>query len=286
MPRPPPLTADEVARERKMLRELKAMRKNELALSTLSKKRTRVPKIDDDNPFCTDRQLQDDIALAAFNKNPQLNAKRTPFTTPRTAQNPHNHTDIRVPPQRQPHVFHDANSSHVAVSFPAYHASISIAKPYAASTRRSSPPTQHEAVKKPITFGHRPTSASRHFNPVTSELNASAAFAKKKPLRQTGGIAIGMSAESLKGLLHQSVVARSKTESDESPNANRMQSPGQGRSCLNEAGNDAIAALEKGFDTRQYMAPKLKKESILNTPTDASVGEILAKYRKLAVGLS
>ncbi|RHY32794.1 hypothetical protein DYB32_002242, partial [Aphanomyces invadans] len=40
---------------------------------------------------------------------------------------------------------------------------------------------------------------------------------------------------------------------------------------------------EKGFDTRQYMAPKLKKESILNTPTDASVGEILAKYRKLAL---
>ncbi|ETV82099.1 hypothetical protein H257_05609 [Aphanomyces astaci] len=293
MPRPPPLTADEVARERRMLKELKIMQKHELALSTLSKKRVREPKVDEDNPFCTDRQLQDEISLRNFNKNPQLHTtKLSPFATPRT-QNPHNHTDIHLPPERLPHVQinKEQNSASLAVNFPAYNASMTIATQRHPSRSKASPSTQH-SLKKPVTFGHRPTSASRHFNPVTSELNASAAFHNKLPRKQARGVAIGMSADRLKALLNSPPPqSHSTAESNPSTTPDKADHTHTGNSWKAQCNEDDtltnLAVLEKGFNTRQYTAPKLKKESILNTPpTDSSVGDILAKFRKLAVGLN
>ena len=43
------------------------------ALSSTTAKRHRVPQVDVDvNPFCQDRQLDDELALMALNRNPQL----------------------------------------------------------------------------------------------------------------------------------------------------------------------------------------------------------------------
>ena len=45
------------------------------ALSSSTAKRYRVPAVDlDENPFCQDRQLADELALMKLNKNPQLHA--------------------------------------------------------------------------------------------------------------------------------------------------------------------------------------------------------------------
>jgi len=61
------LTRDEIDREKKMLQELKRMK--EYPLSTMSRKRVRVPKINlTDNPFCEDRQLADEKYLQKVNK--------------------------------------------------------------------------------------------------------------------------------------------------------------------------------------------------------------------------
>ncbi|KAF0691378.1 Aste57867_17374 [Aphanomyces stellatus] len=305
MPRPPPLSAAEVARERKMLRELKEMRKRDLTLSTLSKKRLRVPKADDDNPFCSDRQADDEASLHEFNRNPQLHVRPKFLMSPRALrENPHNHTDMRGTPIL-PHVrvvvvdgtattSTDTTTDSPAYSFkfPAYHGAIAVERKHISTIkmlqRRSySSPSGEDtsgATKKPVTFGHRPKSASRHFNPVTSELNASAQTLPRrletKALAQAGGVAIGMSAERLKALLHPPRGAVSVPAADATAEA------WVEKDHDDEAEMEAKKALEKGFDTRQYASPKPHMESILNTPTDASVGDILAKYRKLAVGLN
>ncbi|CAK4788730.1 unnamed protein product [Aphanomyces euteiches] len=286
---------DDAARERRMLRELKQMQRHELALSTASKKRLRIPKPADDNPFCTDRQLDDKHMLREFNKNPRLHAAPRLLVSPRTLrENPHNHSDINVPPQL-PHIriTNNQQGSSVAVQFPAYRATIQVPKRHSSAVNLLQQRATSQG-KPPVTFGHRPTvsrpnqalshrllqSASRYFDPVTAELNASAAphqQAKPKRIAKAGGAAIGMSAESLKALLH----------------------PPRAVPCVEPSTDELVALaddddektkreLEKGFNTRLTVMdiPKLRKESILNTPTDASVGELLAKYRKLAVGLT
>ncbi len=62
------LTDAEIEREQRMLTELRAMRRVPHSLSTLSKKRLRIPRADDDNPFCAERQVTDASSLARFNK--------------------------------------------------------------------------------------------------------------------------------------------------------------------------------------------------------------------------
>ncbi|CAK4079213.1 unnamed protein product [Aphanomyces euteiches] len=261
---------DDAARERRMLRELKQMQRHELALSTASKKRLRIPKPADDNPFCTDRQLDDKHMLREFNKNPRLHAAPRLLVSPRTLrENPHNHSDINVPPQL-PHIriTNNQQGSSVAVQFPAYRATIQVPKRHSSAVNLLQQRATSQG-KPPVTFGHRPTvsrpnqalshrllqSASRHFDPVTAELNASAApHQQAKPKR----------------------IAKAEPSTDELV------------ALADDDDEKTKRELEKGFNTRLTVMdiPKLRKESILNTPTDASVGELLAKYRKLAVGLT
>ncbi|OQR88088.1 hypothetical protein ACHHYP_07576 [Achlya hypogyna] len=248
------LTEAEREREQRMLMELREMRRQPAAFSTLSKKRLRVPQADADNPFCADRQVADASSLARLNKNPQLNAPTGRGSTVRV--NPRNHSENRV-------------TSPAAALFPAYAPSL--------PTRQSAGDVlrQHAAAKalivdskRPIvTFGHRPKSASRSFDPASLRLNAAAeGSATQKPAPAN----VGMSAASLRALLHP-------------PQPKAQAPPVPPPESLEQAPD--LALLERGFNNRQHIPTKLRAESILNVPTDASVAELLQKYRKLAVGV-
>ncbi|OQS02980.1 hypothetical protein THRCLA_21277 [Thraustotheca clavata] len=213
-------------RERRMLAELKEMKKHKLPLSILSKKRVRVPQADQDNPFCSDRQLADATQLQRINKNPQL------YQHTSTTQIYQYHLQIN---QVQKLVFSSVLSTE---------------------------------VKKPvITFGHRPQSASRHFNPTSLRLNASAENSKAP--KETH-VNIGMSADSLRSLLSKPE-RKSQSKSHIEPNTNEK--------------TKQLEALERGFNVRPEYTPPGRASSILNVAPDASVGELIQKYRKLAVGL-
>ncbi|KDO32594.1 hypothetical protein SPRG_19463 [Saprolegnia parasitica CBS 223.65] len=244
------LTDAEIEREQRMLTELRAMRRAPQTLSTLSKKRLRIPRADDDNPFCAERQVTDASSLARFNKNPQLHA---PPPSPPKAH-PRNHSDNRGSAQVK------------TVLFPAYGGVVTVRL----SSADTKPTLLDAQTKKPIvTFGHRPQSASRHFDPASLRLNVSAERSAAPRLPSSN---VGMPATALRSLLHP-------------PKPKPELSPSLAATPDSlDAAASKLLERERGFDNRQHHPTKVRTESLLNVPADASVAELLQKFRKLSAG--
>jgi len=204
------------------------------ALSSSTAKRHRVPAVDlDENPFCQDRQLADELALMKLNKNPQLHAPtaagvlgRLDRAAAATTSGAH-HGEAAPPPRpfgkrsaieaatdaSGPGGF-DAITTHgIIVAASASAARRDKARLHAlAATRRerggkqgqgqggglsaaaaSARRLQRRAPKVP-TFGHRPKSASRHFAPATGGRTAHQAL-------EPSSAGVGMSLAELRNML-------------------------------------------------------------------------------------
>ena len=170
-------------------------KKGASALSATAVKRLRVPAVDlDANPFCQDRQLADELALMALNKNPQLHAPTAAAVLARldaaaAAASSGAHHGVAPPPPRPfgrrsaieaatdasgPEGF-DAITTHGILQA----ATASAARREHAMEKRrgggggsggaggSQRLSSNRPAPKVPTFGHRPGSASRHFAPAS-----------------------------------------------------------------------------------------------------------------------
>ncbi|TMW58492.1 hypothetical protein Poli38472_010051 [Pythium oligandrum] len=310
-----------MVREQQMLRELRKFHRENAHLlapvvSTVHKKRVRVPRVDvDANPFCVERQLADEYALHNFNKNPRFYLNTIKQSPPRIEKNPHNHSsfindaaDMMASSGFSPRIRAEFTTpsapsvsykpmDYVAPSVISVDPSDlrSIPKNHPLSPEKNAvhvvskftPPTHayygSHKTTQPVSFGHRPDSASRMYDPLTSGLTTSRSSTGDGPSRTP--VRTGMSVMELHSLLTPTKAKQDKpkdrSESSQSPASIRKQKTE--RSADGERANE-LRELERGFDNLTYYPPRARKEIRFQAPTNQTTAQLFDKYRKLAVG--
>ncbi|GAB9471843.1 hypothetical protein Gpo141_00009042 [Globisporangium polare] len=326
------LNKDELKREREMLLELKKFHKENAHLAApvatnFTKKRIRVPTLQPEtNPFCMERQLADEYALLNLNKNPRFYIPSIK-NSPRLEQNPHNHSssaDLMASSGFSPRIRAEFSSCAPPISYkPANFqapkvvsidgndlrqspsgggAGESNQSPSFVQSPRYFPPTHQQygtkLTKQTVTFGHRPESASRMYDPLSSSIVRPNATANKQNARSTS-VKTGMSVMALQELLTPSKQIQ-KTKSDGSSSSSissgtsprnpppstlsdRMRSIEQECEQV-DAKRKAQEELEKGYSSAIFNPPRERKPIQFLPPTDQTTGQLIDKYRKLAVG--
>lgn len=304
-----------------MLKELKKFHKEHEYLgaplvTSLTKKRLRVPHPNpDENPFCMERQLADEYEQLNFNKNPRFYIN-TIKNSPRIEENPHNHSsfinksaDLMSSSGFSPRIRAEFTGSVPPVAYrPNDYITpevvsvdssglrsipknnpLSPEKNVIQVTSKHAPPihNHYSAVRstQPVSFGHRPESASRMYDPLTSYVvRAKKAVSVRKlaPVEIAGSSArTGMTAAELQELLTPTKQHKvTKNQQPASPNVDVPERP----TLQHDSKEKALDELERGFDNKTYYPPKAQKPFRFPPPTDQTTAQLIDKFRKLAVG--
>lgn len=166
-------------------------------------------------------------------------------------------------------------------------------------TSRHAPPTHvHYGCQRtspPTSFGHRPESASRMYDPLTStvlRVKKPTAVRQLDPVSKTPSKA-GMSALDLQQLLTPTKASQSQTKSPpESPTTSSPSARSSGssppkpirRRASEAARTQSTDELERGFWNETFYPPKPRKDLRFHAPTDQTTAQLIDKFRKLAVG--
>ncbi|GLE03198.1 hypothetical protein PINS_up012077 [Pythium insidiosum] len=318
------LSAEEERRERQMLRELKKFHSANAALaapvaSSLTKKRIRVPRPDvDTNPFCLDRQLADEYQLLNFNKNPRFYIN-TIRDSPRVDENPRNHSsfindtaDMLASSKVSPRVRAEFTGATAPTAFrPTDYELPSVVTVDTRESRTVPPnhplspqkhvvhrvsnvlPPSHDHYsairsKQTMTFGHRPHSAARMYDPLSSSVARSPTVSTapssvgSSPGARTP-IRTGMSVMQLQELL-----TPSKKTQQRSPPKSAKRTPKTDREDERQSAQHlpakSLEELEHKYYNDTYNPPRERKPIRFHPPTDQTTAQLIDKYRKLAVG--
>ncbi|KAI9987187.1 hypothetical protein PInf_023155 [Phytophthora infestans] len=213
-----PRSTGERRREREMQNELLKFHRDQTdpIATNITKKRVREPRVDlESNPFCADRQLADSYQQLNFNKNPRFYSVSVQDGA-RVEQNPRNHSsfvnqstdllanslfDARARPEFStlpPATSYTPAVAHFAVPKVVSVDPSNLRKPSSskdiiesngtkdtkASNRHLFPPghKQYSAhlTSQSVTFGHRPSSAARMFDHLSSSISGANTFSLDK----------------------------------------------------------------------------------------------------------
>ncbi|TYZ67804.1 hypothetical protein PybrP1_001792 [[Pythium] brassicae (nom. inval.)] len=156
--------------------------------------------------------------------------------------------------------------------------------------------------KLTVTFGHRPESAARMYDPLSSTIERPnvGKCARQQQQQASTPAKTGMSVMQLQELLTPAKATRtagtetrssSLTLSAPSSRSPRRVVPVQDRMRLIEREREqqetkqrALEELERGYTSAVFNPPRERKPVRFLPPTDHTTGQLIDKYRKLAVG--
>ncbi|EEY60591.1 uncharacterized protein PITG_13316 [Phytophthora infestans T30-4] len=343
-----PRSTGERRREREMQNELLKFHRDQTdpIATNITKKRVREPRVDlESNPFCADRQLADSYQQLNFNKNPRFYSVSVQDGA-RVEQNPRNHSsfvnqstdllanslfDARARPEFStlpPATSYTPAVAHFAVPKVVSVDPSNLRKPSSskdiiesngtkdtkASNRHLFPPghKQYSAhlTSQSVTFGHRPSSAARMFDHLSSSIsgaNSPRNPGNKMTSRRASSTPVrtGMSVMELTQLL--APAQPKKSSSLGSKSSSKTLQHWKARSTETSLHSYEAFSLDKEVDDelfrqdadRKKKTRELKLEnSYINyvynpprelkpgqfPPPDQTTAQLIDKYRKLAVG--